>query len=481
MWRPVSGRALALTFVLSLTVPPAVADAAPMPVRAQITATACGAGYPAGTTCGRARLPLDYDRPRGSRVSVFYAKIPARGRPRATLIPFAGGPGGALSAFKAELGQVRSAIAGFDILAVDVRGTGRSTFLRCRALDGELLAGPQAIAANGRCGRQIGPRRDFFNTTASAVDIESIRRTLALRRPRLLGFSYGTFLATAYLRLFPRVAQGTVLDGAYPVRGDVFRPDLATGTTRVARLLCQRSGACDPATAAAAIATVAADLRRAPRPLTGARQQLTESLFATVIGPLLQTGAPAVVEAVVNAAAGNYTELERLTVASIVPPPGDSRDFSVALAAAVQCNDYDYAYDVRGPLDRRQAALDTAVAALPDDVFGPFSKAGWLGLGNDHPSTCLRWPRSRTPVSQRVPTGSLPRTPVVVLNGDFDLQTPIEGARAAAATFARSVFIEIPNGPHVTIFADPCAQKVAFGFLVTLRLPSAGACRTAAQ
>lgn len=216
-------------------------------------------------------------------VGSVLARLPARGRSRGTVIPFAGGPGGALSADLTEVAALHATLPREDLLLVDARGTGRSTFLRCRALDGELLAGEAAVRANGRCGRQLGPQRDVFTTAATVADVASLRRTLCLGPAGLVGFSYGTAVATTYLRFYPRAVRVAVLDGAYPL-DDRFLRDIAIATPWVARLVCTRTRACDPDAAVAALEQVAVVLRTGPVALPGSRRVLTESLFATVGG-----------------------------------------------------------------------------------------------------------------------------------------------------------------------------------------------------
>lgn len=75
-------------------------------------------------------------------------------------------------------------------------------------------------------------------------------------------------------------------------------------------------------------------------------------------------------------------------------------------------------------------------------------------------------------------SGPFPDIPVLVLNGDMDLQTTLQDAEAAAAQFPGSVLVPIENGPHGLLLVSTCAQDVAFAFLDSLDLPAADACAT---
>jgi len=63
-----------------------------------------------------------------------------------------------------------------------------------------------------------------------------------------------------------------------------------------------------------------------------------------------------------------------------------------------------------------------------------------------------------------------------MLNGDIDLQTPLEMARLAQSDWPNSVFVTIKDATHVTLQTSPCAVAVALGFLEDPVLPDAHVC-----
>jgi pimeloyl-ACP methyl ester carboxylesterase len=66
--------------------------------------------------------------------------------------------------------------------------------------------------------------------------------------------------------------------------------------------------------------------------------------------------------------------------------------------------------------------------------------------------------------------------PVLMLNGDLDLQSPLESAERAKRNWPNSVFLTIRDATHVTLSTSECALGTAVGFLQNPVLPDARAC-----
>jgi pimeloyl-ACP methyl ester carboxylesterase len=447
---------------------------------------ACPADLPVELRCGTAIVPLDWTSPNGETIEIWYGVQPATVQPATgTFIPFEGGPSGAISATFAEFSVVGDGMATSDKLYVDVRGVGRSSRLACAALDTLPPFAPPPESAGSDCADEIGPRRDYFNTVSSVLDIESIRRALNLGTPSLAGFSYGTFVASVYTILFPDLVQATVLDGSFELITNRWADDVPRAIGAAAALQCERSGACDPAEFVQQLATVAAELARQPRQIAGVSISFSEGALINMAQYAVPLAFAEFRLAIASAAAGDYAPLESLfaTFAASFPAPPepgtDAAKFaaSQALAAAVICNDYSYPYDVGTDPAERQVEFDRELAALADDAVAPFSKAGWVSAAWDHPEECLRWPVPETPNELKAPiAGPFPNVPVLVLNGDLDLQTPIGGAEASAAQFPSGEFIAVENGTHVVTLQSACLRTAAIGFLQTGVFPSTDVC-----
>jgi hypothetical protein len=85
----------------------------------------------------------------------------------------------------------------------------------------------------------------------------------------------------------------------------------------------------------------------------------------------------------------------------------------------------DAPFDLDHKLTQRAAEFERGLAELPDDVFGWFSKQGWVDSAWEQVDFCLKYPKPRFSSKLLPPyDGPFPNVPVLMLNGDIDLQTP---------------------------------------------------------
>lgn len=451
-----------------------------------LTSAPCDLDIPDGSTCGVAEVPSDWSSPDSGTTDVFYALLPAASGPsNGTVIPFMGGPGDSITAVIDRFVPFAASLPDRDTLIVDVRGAGRSDALTCAVLDEatEFAAGDQQVRQVGECGRQMGERRNDYTTAASVMDIEAIRRALDLEPPSLIGFSYGTWMAQAYTHLFPDVVRGAVLDGAFPIDQDPWAADVPNSFESVLELRCERTGACpDGAPAVAAdIQAIAAALAAQPVDLAGSDQDLTEGVFASILQFALQGEDLATVIATVEqAASGDYEMLSAVASQALRIPAQDASAVSPALGAAVSCNDYVAPFDLADDDAARRTDLDRRIEELPADAFGWFSPGGWLESSWEQGDMCLDWPTPNIAPELRAPRNeSGPDVPVLVVNGDIDLQTPLVGAKKAADAFPNSVLVVVPNAAHVAYPVSDCAAALERAFLLDPTLPTADACADA--
>lgn len=185
-------------------------------------------------------------------------------------------------------------------------------------------------------------------------------------------------------------------------------------------------------------------------------------------------GSPEFLAGLTRAAHGDFSTLIEVARPALVIPPADPLGDSFSLGAAVICNDYRFPYDLATPVEDRRPTFNRLLAALPEDTFDPFSRNGWIDSNWDHPDECLQWPAVEVPDELLIPDrGPFPEVPVLVINGDLDLQTPLPDALATAAQFPNSVLVEVVNAPHTVIPVSPCALRIA---LDTADPPPADAC-----
>jgi pimeloyl-ACP methyl ester carboxylesterase len=439
---------------------------------------ACPPPFDATTRCGLASVPANWAKPDDRTLKIWFASIPApSGTSTGVTVPFHGGPGEAISEFAELYLALVPALPDRDMLLVDVRGNGRSGRLGCPALDTAQWRadGQQQVDENGDCGQQVGSRRDDYTTVGSVLDVEAIRRALNLPKPSLLGASYGTRAVQTYAALFPDLVQAAVIDGIVAFDHDPWGRMYTDGLQRVLRLRCERTMLCDPAEADARVRQVAASLAAQPVPFPNSTRLLTEGTFSGVSVFGIQYAFADYLTAVDQAANGDFGPLLALTEA-LTPSPSVGGGGS-ALTVVVACNEYSAPFDLDHKLATRTAEFERGLAGLPDNAFGWFSKQGWVDSAMEQVNFCLEYPNPEFSAKLRPPyDGPFPDLPVLMLNGDLDLQTPLEMAERAKRHWPNSVLLTIEDVPHVTIRSSECSLFTALSFLQNPVLPDPGTC-----
>ena len=442
----------------------------------------CG-GY--GFSCTRVLVPLDRAGTVPGRVSLYVKRVRARRRPaRGAVFALAGGPGGsATDAFNGDsLGQLAPAYRTRDLIVHDQRGTGRSGVLRCPRLQRAniLDAGPEAA----RCAERLGPKRAFYTTPDTVEDIEAIRVRLGYERIVLLGISYGTKVALAYALRYPERVERLVLDSVVEADGpDGLYLDSMQAVPRALRALCR--GVCrftdDPVADVEALVA-----RLAERPLTGrvfghrgkgrpsrlTSPDLFNVLVAGDYDPDARAAFPGAVRAALDGDPAPLLRLRQRAIA-IESLPLRARFLSMGLYASTTCEESALPWDrTAPPEDRRRQAAERAGAA-PAEAFRPFDRN--TVLGNDLINLCELWPTAPAPPA--FGSGPLPDVPVLLLQGEDDLRTPVENAQRVAALFPQARLYVASATGHSALGSDfsGCVHRAFRRFFLGGRMP--GPCR----
>jgi pimeloyl-ACP methyl ester carboxylesterase len=229
---------------------------APAQGAAPATASAASAGIAWGpcsdpglveahAQCGELRVPLDYQRPGGAKITLAVSRVlhtSSDADYQGVMLVNPGGPGGSGLGL-AVLGQFvpNNAGATYDWIGFDPRGVGASTpSLSCipdyfgydrpyyvpvtRALERTWLDRSESYA--DACQRNAAALLPHMKTTDSARDMESIRKALGARQINYYGFSYGTYLAQVYSTLFPSRVRRMVLDSNVDPRNVWYQANL---------------------------------------------------------------------------------------------------------------------------------------------------------------------------------------------------------------------------------------------------------------
>jgi pimeloyl-ACP methyl ester carboxylesterase len=424
--------------------------------------------------CGRLAVPLDAGAVGGRQVSLFAAVTPALGVRRGTLIVLAGGPGdSATTDMGSLLTPVEAVNKWNDIVAFDVRGTGRSDPVRCAGLQ----AHPSLLSAAdlADCTRFANTDLNHYTTADHVRDLDAVRDALGEDRIALYGVSYGARLALAYASLHPNRVSWLLLDSVVPA------PDAPlTSFAAMRRVLRKRCRALCPRrdvmkTIAALVLQLrhspvhgtARDARGMPRSVTLTAAGLYDLILAGDGNDALRAAIP---PAAVAARRGDPAALLRLASAAAraTRPTTSPSTSSAGLYAATTCGDSVAALGAAPDVASRVAAARAKLEAGGQMPLVPFDSTTALEV--TPLALCAHWPLFPLPVLH---PGPFPSVPALVIAGDEDLRAPIESAKAIAARLPRGALLRVRQTGHAVLQSElerECARRTARTFVVTLRV-----------
>jgi pimeloyl-ACP methyl ester carboxylesterase len=416
-----------------------------------------------GFSCGTLNVPLDYSGAVQGTIPLHFAARTSFPRTGKILIALTGGPGQPGVDFATpSAASLAPTLRQYRLVTLDQRGTGKSGVLRCpqvqalRDLDAFL---PQTVAG---CAAQIGPRRAFYTTADTVLDLESLRKALGASKVALMGISYGTHVALQYARAFPQNVDRLILDSIVGPNGpNPFLLDTYRNLPRVLREQCAhnrcRGATTDPVADVAALVTrlnTAGPIRGSFFDADGRRQptayhnpdELSFLLIAGDLNPLLQAALPGAIAA---ARRGDVAELMRLRRIG-QGAPTKTGDLSFGLNVTTSCLDVGLPYPLSTtPVAARPALAQAALAAIPPAQYAPFD--GQTVERTSYVDDCMFWPSD---VARQPFTGPLPDVPALLLGGRLDLRTPIENAQATAAQLPHASVVALPGNGHDATDSD---------------------------
>ncbi len=439
------------------------------------------------------------------------------------MVPVEGGPGypsiesvsyrslGANSGYSAMYGPL---LERWNMLAIDNRGTGESTPLKCRAL--QRFSGPtggeafQQAAAG--CARKLDHRwrypdgswvhaSDLFSSAPAAEDMAAVIEALELPKVDLYGDSYGSFFAQVFAARFPQLVRSVILDSTYETSDlDPWYRSTVQSMPADFDAACSRSPACAsaaPGSSWARIGELAERLRadpiagRVPGP-SGALQAVEMNVVGLV--DLVSDAAEDTriyreLDAAARAllGAGDPDPLLRLYAQREYEDEGyfslPVREYSVELYVADACIDYPQLFDMGASGATRASELAAAESALAPATFAPFSTAEWIAQNENTEafSVCIGWP---SPTVAQSPTSGVERhacppplelpdclfpasLPVLVLGGELDTWTPpVDVPKVLAQIGGHARFVELANSTHVVGEGDTeCGSSLVQRFV----------------
>jgi len=436
--------------------------------------------------CDTVPVPLDRSGAVPGTIDLAARIVPARTTPaKGTVLFVAGGPGQAvtplLSSLAADFGAL---LPGYNLLTFDQRGTGRSGPLRCAALDSPRRESQTRAAA--RCGRQLGPVRNFFRTSDSVDDIEAVRAAIGGPPLAVYAVSYGGRVAGEYVRRYPAAVSRLLLDSPAPLSGTDPLDLQRLGTLpRLLRAICGRRSCPFTKSSFRDLSRLAARLRR--RPLRGTafspsgRARRVTLTLGDLYGLTISSDLAASLRAQLPSAYRSAVQGDPAPLLRTLASPGlgagaaqaeKVEELNFVTNTVTLCAESPFPWSpASAPGRGRDRLLNRRLDELGARAFRPFGVQVAVGIGTVTPS-CLRWPSLTPPAAV---TESGPPVPTLVLSGLEDFRTPIERARTVAAGYPNAQLLPIPYAGHSVVGTDPsgCAAFAAFTFLAGDTPPAA--------
>lgn len=426
-----------------------------------------------GLQCATVDVPLDRAAavPGTVHLAVRFLAA-AQGPAQGTVFLLAGGPGqSATSVFGPFAQLVHRGLPTMNVATFDQRGTGRSGYLRCRALRGRGSPATQG----GRCGRELGPRRGLYRTADSVEDLEAVRLAFGAPKLSVVAVSYGARVAGEYARRHPDGLARLVLDSPSALAGtDPFRIASERALPRVLDTLC--AGACGFTRSASGDLARLAGRLRGGRTLRGrivtsrARARRVRFSKAGLFGlvsssdtkPVLRSQLPGAVSSALHHDAAPLLRLAARRAAGGAGAASSTAE-SNALLLATSCAEAPFPWDPASPPGKgRAVSVAGAVRFLGSAPFAPFGAN--VVITSSLIPLCVNWPAVVRPP---VLGGPGPAVPTFVLSGLEDLRTPLEQAQSIAAQYPGAALLPVPYTGHSTFGTDltDCAPRALLAFL----------------
>ncbi|MDR1790665.1 MAG: alpha/beta hydrolase [Propionibacteriaceae bacterium] len=465
-----------------------------------------------GFSCGTVKVPLDYDDPKGTQVSIALVRLKATNQAKKIGVLFVnpGGPGssGITLLYQSKSMFSKTLRTYFDIVGFDPRGIGKSTSLQCFASSSQqyksvgsgmgtafpvgatqqkkFLASAKAIAVN--CSKNALAKS--MSTAEVARDLDVLRR--AFHQPYLtyLGFSYGSYIGSVYASLYPDRVRAIVMDGVVePVawagtKATKYIPStIRIGAAKAAQQTleavftrCVEVGApaCplapDPATS---FNTLVERIKVKPLPIVSldswqAYEQLTlESLYtpagieswATLTANLLVSTDPkqnpSLKMKALTASKVALAKLQRINSKAAFGYNNSVESFS-----AVLCT------DSRNPTWQSSWAKNVARADAASPHFGRI----WLW---ESAVCATKYWTGKDEDAYRGPFNKATRNPLLLVGSPYDAATNYDAAATTAARLPNAYLMKTNTFGHTSYGYSECATSAIDAYLVSRAAPPA--------
>ena len=420
-----------------------------------------GSAQSVDARCGSLPVYEDQAARSGRKINLHVAVIPAVSRsPRGdALFLLAGGPGEAATASFPQFMSIFERIhQNRSIVLVDQRGTGKSNPLNCPTPPEELQSPSDEIDVQKTsellkaCAAQLQGDPRLYTTSAAVEDLEQVRQALGYQQIDLLGLSYGTRLAMAYLRQYPQRVRSVILDGVNPLDWELG-PHNPANAQRTLDLIFARCAA-DPACHKAFpdLASEFSDLMAAldeqplelsvPHPITGEMTplKLTRNSVAPAIMLISYSPENAALLPLLIHTAHQRKDYSPLAVQYLMATGSLEEALSDGLYLSVLCAEDVAFYPATPPVVQ-------SYLPAPLDIIQ---------------KECQAWPHSTVTPEFKQPVRS--DVPVLILSGEADPVTPPENGEQVARTLTNRLHLVVPGMGHGQFYRG-CMPKIITNFI----------------
>ncbi len=407
-----------------------------------------GEGVTEKARCGTFEVFENRATKKGRKVSIKIVVFPATGRNTAPdpLFYIAGGPGSSATEDAPYIAQQYAKIRERrDLVFVDQRGTGGSNPLNCDLFNPQdlqsYLGDYFPLEDVRRCREQLEPKADLklYTTHIAMDDLDDVRAALGYERINIVGASYGTRAAQAYLRQHGGHVRAVVLHGV-SLTGQFMPRDFPQHTERALEGVLGECAADEACRAAfpdlrAEAKVVLEKLTRGPVevnlknaqtgeniPLKLSRDLAGEAVRYMLYQPDAASRIPLYIH---SAARGDFTPLAKSAInyrRQIVATGSNGMYLSVTCAE-------DLPWIKPGEGERN----------------GERTFLGDYRLRQQR-AACALWPRGEIPKGYSEPTRS--GVPTLILTGQWDPVTPPVYGDTAAKFLTDSLHVVVPHGGH---------------------------------
>lgn len=438
-----------------------------------LEAVACPAVAQASAVdCSIARVPLDAVNPTAdAMIELMVARVDNGDRSGSGPVVFLQGGPGVGSVYRAP----SFVGSDHDLVLFDQRGTGFSSpKLNCPEVEG-LWEGQFSDDPNVRLtneaesffgayevchGRLVaeGISLDAFNTTATANDVELLRRLFEYDQWSIWGISYGTRLGLTIMRDHPDGVRAAVLDSVVPFEVDFFATIPENGFRAIAAL----DAACDNGTCAEEhgdfltnLSNLALALEEEPAVVTVTRASgatfpfrvdgsaLVNMVFTQLYSTSALTSLPRQISR------SDFGGLNELAARYVTARDPDRFDLSNGLYYSTWCRE-EFPFHDETRDDTFLAEIEELFGAAVDDALGSTGVDRVCQIFSVESASSI----DDSPIQSEIPT--------LVFAGSFDPITPPAWSRQVADALANAIFVELRDHGHGMTTRCPVSIRITF-------------------